>query len=140
MARTRKPVERKVYAAASGAGVGAAVAAFAIWFTGVCWGGSTAADQADATAALVPTPVAGLELLLIPPAVALASGYLARSKAIGEVGAGELKLVILIACGVLLAVVVFMLVRDYGDDDNHEGKKGQDWERHPVAAIEGVQR
>jgi hypothetical protein len=71
-------IETKVVAATAGSGAGAVLGTFGLWLLGVSvWGASgDAADVADAVAA-VPTPVAGLVLLVISALGAAVAGYIA---------------------------------------------------------------
>jgi ABC-type multidrug transport system fused ATPase/permease subunit len=71
-------VESKVIAGAAGGGIGGALATFTLWLLGVfVWGASSAADQAEKAVAAVPTPVAGLVLIVLSSVVAFAAGYVA---------------------------------------------------------------
>lgn len=64
-----------------------------------------------------------------PPAVTPAD--LGRN----EAGAGEGRFVLLCALGVLLALFLFFVVFPaLGDDDNHDGRHGNDWELAPIGA------
>lgn len=77
---TRKPVERKVYAATVGGGLGTALSGFIVWLTGVLFfGGSSSADAVQDTVTAVPAPVSVLELLAVGAAVPFVAGYLAKT-------------------------------------------------------------
>jgi hypothetical protein len=72
------PVETKVVAATAGSGVGAILATFTLWLLGVfVWDVSADAAQADKAIAAVPTPVAGLVLVMLSAVAAAIGGWLA---------------------------------------------------------------
>lgn len=73
-----KDVESKVVAAGAGAGGGAVVSGFFIWFAGVLiWHAPDSAASAMTAASSVPSPVAALIAVALTIAGAVASGYAA---------------------------------------------------------------
>ena len=74
-----QPVERKVWAASSGAGAGGVVATVLIWLLGAtAWGGGTGAGEVEAAYAAVPAPVTALITLAVGYASAWLAGYVAK--------------------------------------------------------------
>jgi hypothetical protein len=71
-------VETKVVAAAGGSGAGATVATFTLWLLGVlAWHVPNSADRAGDAIAAVPSPVAGLILVVVSALGAALGGWLA---------------------------------------------------------------
>jgi len=71
-------IESKVIAATGGSGAGAVLASFVLWLLGVTvWHVGFAADKAEQAVAAVPSPVAGLILLIVSALGALGAGYAA---------------------------------------------------------------
>jgi hypothetical protein len=71
-------LETKVVAATGGSGAGATVATFVLWLLGVTvWGVSNSADHAGDAIAAVPSPVAGLILIVVSALGAALGGWLA---------------------------------------------------------------
>lgn len=76
---TKRPVQRKVYAAAAGAGFGPVVSAFLLWLVGcLFFDGSWDAGSAVDAAAAVPVPLSGVILLAVGYLSALVPGYQAK--------------------------------------------------------------
>ena len=71
-------VETKVVAATAGSGAGAVLASFGLWMLGVTvWHVDSGADHAGEAVAAVPSPVAGLILLVVSGLGAAVAGWLA---------------------------------------------------------------
>lgn len=134
-------------AAAERAVRGAAVAALAIWtaagvdivggvdFTAVAWAalvgavGSLLLSLAGNQINDVPGPsLTGTEET-VPPAVPVPD-----QPARDEVGVGEGKYILLVTCGVLLALLLFFVVFPALGNDDNNGKRGNDWERNAIGA------
>lgn len=72
------PVEAKVLAATVGSGAGSAVGTFLLWLLGVLvWHQPDGADKAGDAIGAVPSPVAGLLLVVVSAAGAAVAGWLA---------------------------------------------------------------
>lgn len=72
----KAPIETKVIAAASGAGLGGAAGTCLLWLLGVFfWNASAAADHATEAVAAVPQPVAALIVILVGSLGAAIGGY-----------------------------------------------------------------
>jgi len=72
------PVEAKVLAATIGSGAGGAVGTFTLWLLGVLvWHQPSAADKAGDAIGAVPSPVAGLLLVVVSAIGAAFAGWLA---------------------------------------------------------------
>ena len=72
----KAPIETKVIAAASGAGLGSAFGTFLLWLLGVLfWGTSAAADKATDAVAAVPEPVGALIVILVALTGSAIAGY-----------------------------------------------------------------
>ena len=72
----KAPIETKVIAAASGAGLGGAFGTFVLWFLGcLAWGAPWSADKATQAVAAVPEPVGALTVILVALVGSAIGGY-----------------------------------------------------------------